>query len=233
MTASELQPLINGNRSKPVPSVIPSGRDQLPDISTLQSLQKVYPEAVFFTTIPKLDPEETETASEGGEFQECMQSLRGLNREYGTLPVDDESLRCIWSHYKCRKEQVDMLEKETRGQSVCPLWFEHRKGRITGTKAHDVFVMKESSNTDNLVRLITGSKCPRVKAGIERKQLRAAISSPIRKLLSANTKSPYSSKSKKPLLIVTTLSDVRPPNAFEMNDIEPNGVIATRYFNVL
>ncbi|KAH3822281.1 uncharacterized protein LOC127881093 [Dreissena polymorpha] len=159
MTATELQPLMNGSRSKPVPSVIPSGRDQLPDISTLQSLQKVCPEAVFFTTIPKLDPEETETASEGGEFQECMQSLRGLNREHGTLPVDNESLRRIWSHYKCSKEQVDMLEKETRGQSVCPLWFEHRKGRITGTKAHDVFVMKESSNTDNLVRLITGSKC--------------------------------------------------------------------------
>ncbi|KAH3891684.1 hypothetical protein DPMN_015789 [Dreissena polymorpha] len=49
--------------------------------------------------------------------------------------------------------------KETRGQSVCPRLFEHRKEQITGMKAHDVFVIKVSSNTDNLVRHITGSKC--------------------------------------------------------------------------
>ena len=46
-------------------------------------------------------------------------------------------IKTIWKSYKCSNEQVVDLERETRGQAVCPLWFEKRKGRITVTKAHD------------------------------------------------------------------------------------------------
>ncbi|XP_053404526.1 uncharacterized protein LOC123534786 [Mercenaria mercenaria] len=53
VTVTELQPLIKGRRNKPIESVIPTGKDLLPDTSVLESLKKVCPDAVFFSTIPR------------------------------------------------------------------------------------------------------------------------------------------------------------------------------------
>ena len=159
MTITELQHLIKGKRNKHVPSVIPTGKDKLPETDVLQSLKDVCPDAVFFTTIPRLDPEETETATETGESNEFVQPLRELYSEKGGQEVNNDELNFIWSNYKCSQQQAHNLETETKGQSVCPLWYEQRKGRITASKAHDILVRKQTTNPNNLIKLVTGSKC--------------------------------------------------------------------------
>ena len=149
--------MIKGSRCKPVQSVIPTGCDPLPDESVLKSLKEVCPNAVFFTTIPSLDPEETDSASEQGEHQEILQPLRDLHHHYDN-DVNEGQLAEIWREYKCTESQANDLELQTRGQTICPTWYEQRKGRITASKAHDILVRRQTTKPDNLVRLITGSK---------------------------------------------------------------------------
>jgi hypothetical protein len=162
MTVEELQPLIKGKRSKPVPSVTSTGHDPLPETDVLKALKKCCPNAVFFTTIPRLEPEETETASDGGETATILQPLRMLydnnNELLGDSELREEVTR-TWRSYRCSHEQALQLEGATKGQSVSPLWFEHRKGRITGTKAHDVLIWKGKGDPSRLVRQITGFQC--------------------------------------------------------------------------
>ena len=56
-------------------------------------------------------------------------------------------------------------------------WQKHRKGRITGSKMHSVFTLKESTSRTNIVKSILGMlpdfKTPSMKYGIdnEKKQL--------------------------------------------------------------
>uniref|UniRef100_A0A8C6TKY7 Uncharacterized protein n=1 Tax=Neogobius melanostomus TaxID=47308 RepID=A0A8C6TKY7_9GOBI len=158
VTITNLQHLIKGKRTKPVPSIVPSGKDSLPDLSILQSLHGVCPDAVFFTTIPRLDPEETDTESETEQLYEIVRPLRDLYQEQSE-EISDDKLKIIWATYRCTAEQAKELELETKGQAVCPLWFEQRKGRITASKAHDVLVRKDKTDPDKLVQLICGSKC--------------------------------------------------------------------------
>uniref|UniRef100_A0A3Q1EA30 YqaJ viral recombinase domain-containing protein n=1 Tax=Acanthochromis polyacanthus TaxID=80966 RepID=A0A3Q1EA30_9TELE len=61
-------------------------------------------------------------------------------------------------------------ERETRPDSclnqclclndcaISPLWYEHRKGRITGTKAHDIYVLKDKTDPKNNVKKVMGYK---------------------------------------------------------------------------
>lgn len=125
----------------------------------LQSLQDVCPDAVFFTKIPRLDPEETETATETVESHEFVKPLRDLFLEKGEVDMNSDYLHSLLSNYKSMEQQVKNLEKEMRGQSVCLLWYEQRKGGITASKAHDILVSKETASENNLVQLVTGCKC--------------------------------------------------------------------------
>lgn len=65
----------------------------------------------------------------------------------------------LWDRYRHRitPEQISQLETITRNQDASPVWFEHRKGQITGKKIH-VFVRNPVHSCDNLVRRITGAK---------------------------------------------------------------------------
>jgi len=56
--------LLQSNRKNTVSSVSSSSADPLPDMKTLIELKECCPDAVFFTLIPKLDDEETDTAEE-------------------------------------------------------------------------------------------------------------------------------------------------------------------------
>lgn len=42
---------------------------------------------------------------------------------------------------------------------LCPTWFEQRKGQISASKAYDILAHRESTKLNNLVCIITGSKC--------------------------------------------------------------------------
>ena len=51
----------------------------------------------------------------------------------------------ILTNLQCSQEQCNNLEEATRNQAVSQLWYNQRKGRVTGTKAHDVLVMRQTT----------------------------------------------------------------------------------------
>lgn len=135
-----------------------TGRDPLPDANVLMSLKIVQPDAVFFTTIPQLDPEDTDTASEGEseKFPATLLSLYDEQFEKLTGGQLQHACEKEWAQYSCSEMQCEALENSTRSQSVCPRWYEHRKGRITASKAHDMYVHKDATPPENLVKRIMG-----------------------------------------------------------------------------
>lgn len=146
--------LISGNRKKTVEAVHATSRAPLPTKEVLVSLKEICPDAVFFTLIPKLDEEDTDSADE--EYADLPATITSLCLPEMLAPSDN--IRTIWGKYVCTEDHIQHLEECTRGQSVCPLWFEHRKGRITGTKAHDVYVRKPETPPNNLVKRVLGFK---------------------------------------------------------------------------
>lgn len=138
-----------------------SNKTKLPSTSELETLKEAVPNAVFFTTIPKLDPEETDTASETEDASElpdlltCLYSDQYADRCQSDLITEGTNL---WSRVKISLEQIKNLEEVTRSQSTNKLWFEHRKGRITASKAHEVYKKKLESNCNNLICKIMGYK---------------------------------------------------------------------------
>ena len=133
----------------------------LPDINELKSLQTACPRAAFFTLIPKLDPEDTDSASEDEDevnyFPEPITSLH--QEEYSSLSkkeLQGKSKEILLKLSRITQDQILELEKLTREQAICPLWFEHRRGRITGSIAHELFRRKATTPPENLLRKIMG-----------------------------------------------------------------------------
>ena len=60
----------------------------------------------------------------------------------------------FFSTYKCSKNQIESIFERTKTQNISKLWYDHRKGRVTGTKAHDILVRKETTPPDKLVMRI-------------------------------------------------------------------------------
>uniref|UniRef100_A0A3Q2NZ35 YqaJ viral recombinase domain-containing protein n=1 Tax=Fundulus heteroclitus TaxID=8078 RepID=A0A3Q2NZ35_FUNHE len=77
-------------------------------------------------------------------------------------------------NYSVSSAQASNLEYATRNQSFSPLWYQHRTGRFTASKAHDVLVRQPITNPDSLIKRIVGykvydlSKSAAVKWGTER-----------------------------------------------------------------
>lgn len=70
-------------------------------------------------------------------------------------------------------EEAAAVEERTRKQRMAPEWHEQRNGRITASTFHDVWVRKDSTNPDRLVRQILYnsndlSDIPAVQWGIEK-----------------------------------------------------------------
>ena len=65
----------------------------------------------------------------------------------------DEKCNFIMCNLACSAEQCHNLEVATRDQTVSQLWFDYRKGRVMGTKAHDVLVRRDTTN-EGKARLI-------------------------------------------------------------------------------
>ncbi|CAC5420381.1 unnamed protein product [Mytilus coruscus] len=74
--------------------------------------------------------------------------------------------------YTVSQYQAENLEEATRNQAISSLWYQHRMGRITASKAHDVLVRK-ATTAANLVKRIAGystydlSKKQSVKWGVD------------------------------------------------------------------
>ena len=113
---------------------------------------------MFFDLIPKLDPEETDSASEGEDEFHVMEPLTSLQIDNSNLSGPQFAQKCkeVFDSIRVTSDQVKELELKTREQSVCKLWFEHRCGRITGTKFHDVIVRRDWTPPDSLVSAVMG-----------------------------------------------------------------------------
>ncbi|XP_061703411.1 uncharacterized protein LOC133515122 [Syngnathoides biaculeatus] len=148
---------IMGSRKTDISTTSARGKALLPDRSTLQSLRDVCPNAVFFKTIPSLDDEETDTAEEEEETRSLPPTITSLISE-DDITEDNITSVCEqqWNSYKCTEDQIINLEIVTKDQAVSPIWYEHRKGRITGSKAHDILVMKATSDPKNNIMKVMG-----------------------------------------------------------------------------
>ena len=57
-----------------------------------------------------------------------------------------------------QKFGIDTLEERTRSQHTCQLWVEHRVGRISGSKAHDILTKmygKKPSKSSTIEKLVS------------------------------------------------------------------------------
>ena len=115
---------------------------------------------MFVLTLSFLPPYQgEETDSDSDNDDSYPQLLTTFFDEENTTLCDDQiQQKCnfIRSNYQCSSDQCRNLELATRNQAVSQLWYNHRKGRITGTKPHDVLVRRETTPPDNLVKRIVG-----------------------------------------------------------------------------
>jgi len=148
--------LIRSNRKGTVTSVCSSSKDPLPETSTLTALKQCCPDAVFFTLIPKVDAEETDTADED-DNSSPIPLITSIGDEICSAAEgrsDDEAVK-IYSE-QCNPFKLQDLEIRTRDQSSSFLWHLHRKGRITGTSVHQVLHRRQDKSVDKLVCKIMG-----------------------------------------------------------------------------
>jgi len=171
---SEMGDLVKSGSKKAVTSVTSSSTDPLPAAEILMSLKQCCPDAVFFTTIPKLEDDETDTADEDemSSFFPLITSIGNVTPSTDSTLSDDE---CFDAYQKlCTVSKIQRLEVETRLQRESFLWHMHRKGRITGTTVHDILRRRENTDPENLVSKIMGysgqnlSKIKAISWGIEK-----------------------------------------------------------------
>lgn len=87
----------------------------LPDINELKSLQTACPRAAFFTLIPKLEPEDTDSASEDeNEVNYVPEPITSLHEEeYSSLSKEDlqaKSKGILLTLSKITQDQILELE---------------------------------------------------------------------------------------------------------------------------
>ncbi|CAG2252649.1 unnamed protein product [Mytilus edulis] len=91
-----------------------------------------------------LPPEEKTQPTE--KFPKLLTSLHQPD-----IAPNSEYINDTYQKYTVTDSQAYHLEEATRNQAVSPLWFEHRKGRVTASKAHDVLRMREQTAPDNII----------------------------------------------------------------------------------
>lgn len=87
----------------------------LPSLETLEKLKLVCPKSVFFDLIPKLDPEETDSASEGEDELHVMEPLTLLQIENSNLSGHQLEQKCkeVFDSIHVTSDQVKELEFRT------------------------------------------------------------------------------------------------------------------------
>ena len=71
------------------------------------------------------------------------------------------------------EEQAKLIESATRAQRACSEWMKQRVGRLTASSFHDVFVRRDTTDPEPLIKHIMGydqsdlSSIPAIKWGIE------------------------------------------------------------------
>ncbi|VDI40629.1 Hypothetical predicted protein [Mytilus galloprovincialis] len=124
-------------------------------------------------TAPSQIVERQPVATSTEKYPKLLQSLQDPDISDNDI---DNHCKDIFSSYSCSDYQATNFEAATRNQSISPLWFQHRMGRITASKANDVWTRKETTSPDVLVKRIVGyssydlSKKTAVKWGIDHEE---------------------------------------------------------------
>ena len=114
----------------------PTGPDPLPSADQLLSLKEICPDACLFSIIPKVGSEETDTASEDGDQEPFPPLLISLYQQpFSDIEGDElkSYAKSLWRKYHVTDQQCEILEAQTRSQSINELWFKHRERRITAS----------------------------------------------------------------------------------------------------
>ncbi|XP_041374186.1 uncharacterized protein LOC121387226 [Gigantopelta aegis] len=166
-TITDIFQEIKGKRKKEIKTVQASGSAPLPPSEELHKLYALVPNASFFTSVSI--PGLTDNLPTDHNLP-CIQKYPKLLTTFsGTLLEDNSNFET----YSISKQQAANLEIATRNQAVSPLWYQHRMGRVTASKAHDILTCRDTTSPDNLVRRIVGyvsydlSKKEAVKWGID------------------------------------------------------------------
>ena len=80
----------------------------------------------------------------------CLNYLRFIIEEHDVVPknwVLTEDERAFLATIKVTEQNSYVLEQETVKQSLCELWKNSRKNRITSSNAHRVFIRKRNFET--------------------------------------------------------------------------------------
>lgn len=171
---------MKGNRKKTVECVVSSSKDPLPDEDVLQSLYAVCPDASFFSLIPPIFDEAPTKSTKPPPVDNFPRTLTGLYEEVNKSLSPEELLsksESVFNFYRCTETQIRNLFLVTRSQTVSSLWYEHRKGRITASKAHEVLTLRPTTCPDKLVARIIGyksydlSKKEAIKWGLDNESL--------------------------------------------------------------
>ncbi|XP_041356500.1 uncharacterized protein LOC121373795 [Gigantopelta aegis] len=127
---------IKGKRTKEIQTVQASRSAALPPSEELHKLFSLVPNASFFTSVsipgltdknPPID-QNPQTA----KYPKLLTSFSEPTSENNTF-----------NSYMITKQQAINLEMATKNQAISPLWFQHRKGRVTASKAHDILTRRK------------------------------------------------------------------------------------------
>ncbi|CAG2215690.1 unnamed protein product [Mytilus edulis] len=174
-TVTEICDKIKGKRTKEVVSIQADGSSFLPQPEVLDELYALVPNAAFFTSVtaPSQIVESQPVATYTEKYPKLLQSLQ--DPDISDINIDSHC-KDIFSGYLCSDYQATNLEAATRNQAISPLWFQHRMGRVTASKAHDVWTRKDTTSPDVLVKRIVGyssydlSKKAAVKWGVDHEE---------------------------------------------------------------
>lgn len=130
----------------------------LPPVNKLKELKLACPTSVFFDMIDKLDPEDTDSASEDEDEISLLTPLTYLHEVYSQNDMSEADILELFQSGKMWPTQANIidLEKKTRDQAISKLWYEHRRGRITASKFHEVCNRRLSTSPDRLIKSIMG-----------------------------------------------------------------------------
>ncbi|VDI16885.1 Hypothetical predicted protein [Mytilus galloprovincialis] len=173
-TITDIFEHIKGRRVKDVCSVQATGSAPMPPPEVIDDLYSLIPNAAFFTSVTTPSQiQEPQPVTKTDKFPKLLTTFQDNDTD-----PNDLDLKCkfLFETYSCSSYQSANLEVATRNQSVSPLWFQHRMGRVTASKAHDVLTRQATTPSANLVKRIVGytsydlSKKVAVKWGIDHEE---------------------------------------------------------------
>ncbi|XP_029836391.2 uncharacterized protein LOC115320401 isoform X2 [Ixodes scapularis] len=111
------------------------------DEALFRRLQEVNPQAAILRSIPKLNAEDTDSASEDEETYSLLRNAVKSGSTKDSLPAD----------LFVPLSEVERIEKGTRQQASCLLWKEARYGRLTASVMFRIRTLQPSTNPRSLV----------------------------------------------------------------------------------